>query len=123
MRTKLTLLVLAGVALALQNPQSARGQLAACRADRERFCQDVRFGGGRVLRCLEQHSADLSDGCRRALGSAPPTGGAAQACHDDAVRFCRDAAGNREKMKSCLQVHASELSSGCKSALAAMKKG
>ena len=132
MRMKLSVLVLAGVVLAPDIAQIARGQLAACRADRERFCQDVQFGGGRVLRCLEQHTADLSDGCRRALGSAAPGGGAApaaggtpaaQACHDDAVRFCRDAAGNRAKMKSCLQAHASELSDGCKSALAAMKKG
>jgi hypothetical protein len=92
----------------------------------------VPLGGGRVLRCLEQHAGDLSDGCRRALGTAAPAGGAAkapggrqaaQACHDDAVRLCRDAVGNRARMKSCLQAHASELSDGCKSALAAMKKG
>ena len=131
MRMKLSLLVLAVVALALQIPEIARGQLVACRADRERFCRDVPLGGGRVLRCLEQHAGDLSDGCRRALGSTAPAGGAApaaggtpaaQACHDDAVRFCRDAAGNRAKMKACLQAHASDLSAGCKSALAAMKR-
>ena len=121
MKMKVSFLVLAGVVLAPGIAQIARSQLAACRADRERFCQDVRFGGGRVLRCLEQHTADLSDGCRRALGSTTPSGGPAQACHDDAVRFCRDAAGNRAKMKSCLQAHASELSAGCKSALFAMK--
>ncbi|HKA30611.1 MAG TPA: cysteine rich repeat-containing protein [Candidatus Binatia bacterium] len=122
MRIKLSLLVLAVVVLAPGITQIARGQMAECRADRERFCQDVRFGGGRVLRCLEQHAADLSDGCRRALGSATPAGGPAQACHDDAVRFCRDAVGNRAKMKACLQAHASDLSAGCKSALAAMKR-
>jgi cysteine rich repeat protein len=132
MRMQLMGLVLAGVALAPQISQVARGQLVACRADRERFCQGVPMGGGRVLRCLEQHAGDLSDGCRHALGSPAPTGGstsapgrtpAAQACHDDAVRLCRDAAGNRAKMRTCLQAHASELSDGCKSALAAMKKG
>jgi|SRR5262245_53618758 len=122
MRMKLSLLVLAAVALALHTQRIARAQMAECRADRERFCQDVQFGGGRVLRCLEQHAADLSDGCRRALGSATPAGGPAQACHDDAVRFCRDAVGNRAKMKACLQAHASDLSGGCKSALAAMKR-
>src|SRR5262249_893672 len=78
MGKKLSLLVLVGVALAFQIPQIARGQLAECRADRERFCQDVPLGGGRVLRCLEQHAGDLSDGCRRALGTAAPAGGAAK---------------------------------------------
>jgi hypothetical protein len=123
------LLLLAGVALA---PRIASSQLAACRADRERFCAGVPFGGGRVLKCLESHSSSLSDGCKQTLGnmapaggSAPPAGGtsAREACHDDAVKFCRDAAGDRAKMKACLQAHAGELSSGCKSALAAMKRG
>jgi hypothetical protein len=129
MRARIGVLLLAGVALV---PQLASGQLAACRGDRERFCAGVPFGGGRVLRCLEQHASSLSDGCKQTLGSmapagqsAPAAGGASaqQACHDDAVKFCRDAAGDRAKMKSCLQAHAGQLSDGCKSALAAMKRG
>jgi hypothetical protein len=126
---KLGVLLLAGVALA---PRVASSQLVACREDRARLCQGVPLGGGRVLHCLEEHAANLSEGCRKALealgpagGSAPSPGGtpAAQACHDDAVRFCRDFAGDRAKIGACLHAHASKLSDGCKSALAAMKKG
>jgi len=129
MRMTIGLLLLAGVALA---PRIASSQLVACRADRERFCAGVPFGGGRVLKCLEAHSSSLSDGCKQTLGSMAPAGGSAppaggtspqEACHDDAVKFCRDAAGDRAKMKACLQAHAGELSDGCKSALAAMKRG
>jgi Cysteine rich repeat len=129
MAMKLGVLLLAGVALA---PRIASSQLVACREDRERLCQGVPFGGGRVLQCLQDHAANLSDGCRKALGALGPAGGsapppagtpAAQACHDDAVRFCRDSAGDRAKIRACLQAHASELSDSCKSALAAMKKG
>jgi hypothetical protein len=74
MRTRVRVLLLAGVALV---PQIASGQLAACRADRERLCAGVRFGGGRVLRCLEQHSTSLSDDCKQALGTMAPAGQAA----------------------------------------------
>jgi len=122
----LGVLLLAGILLA---PRIASSQLVACRDDRERLCQGVPLGGGRVLQCLEEHAANLSEGCRKALGALGPAGAprggtpAAQACHDDAVRFCRDSAGDRAKVRACLQAHASELSDGCKSALAAMKNG
>jgi len=124
MRIRLGTLLLAGVALL---PHTASGRLAACRADRETFCKGVPLGGGRVVRCLEQHAANLSDGCRWVLGTMAPGGGrrpssAAQACHDDAVRLCRDSGGNRANLKACLHSHAAELSDGCKSALAAPKK-
>ena len=120
------MVLLVGVALL---PRVTSAQLAACRADREQYCKGVALGGGRVLRCLEEHRSSLSEGCRQVIGTMAPAGGsgparspAAQACHDDAVRFCRDAAGDRAKIRSCLQAHADQLSDGCKSALASLKK-
>ncbi len=41
-----------------------------CKTDYTRFCSTVRPGGGRIIRCLGQHSADLAPECRQALQSA-----------------------------------------------------
>src|SRR5262245_25432559 len=46
----------------------------ACRGDIDRFCSGIPSGGGRWRRCLGDHAAELSDGCRAALdaSAAPP---------------------------------------------------
>ena len=41
-----------------------------CEADAKRLCHHVIPGGGRILRCLEAHSSDLSPDCRQALSEA-----------------------------------------------------
>ena len=42
----------------------------ACQADVQKFCGDVKPGGGRIKECMMQHKDDLSPGCRDALGAA-----------------------------------------------------
>jgi len=42
-------------------------QRAACRGDYNKFCKGTRPGGGRVLACLNQQRAALSDACRRVV--------------------------------------------------------
>lgn len=37
----------------------------ACTGDMEKFCKDVQPGGGRILRCLSEHTQDLSSACRK----------------------------------------------------------
>jgi hypothetical protein len=39
----------------------------ACTADYQRLCVGVRPGGGRILKCLQDQSDKLSDGCKTAL--------------------------------------------------------
>jgi hypothetical protein len=41
--------------------------IRACRGDRQRFCADVKPGGGRLAQCARQHFKELSGGCSRAL--------------------------------------------------------
>lgn len=36
----------------------------ACRGDVEKFCKDVKPGGGRIIACLKSHEKDLSPACR-----------------------------------------------------------
>lgn len=43
---------------------------AACSQDAAALCPGVKPGGGRILGCFKQKSAQLSDGCRSALRQA-----------------------------------------------------
>ncbi len=117
-------IVVAFAALALLRWAPAGAQMMACAGDRETFCSGVPMGGGRVAACLEEHKAQLSDGCKHALGGM---GGGAEnpvkaACREDAVRYCKSAAGDQAKMKACMQQHAAQLSDGCKTAMIAHGK-
>jgi hypothetical protein len=40
----------------------------ACAGDVKNFCKDVQPGGGRVLKCLREHTKELSSACRQITG-------------------------------------------------------
>ena len=40
-----------------------------CGTDLQKFCADVRLGGGRTLQCLSTHAADLTPSCQSTLSS------------------------------------------------------
>ena len=42
----------------------------ACQADVEKHCADIKTGQGRIRRCLRQHEAELTPGCKEQIGVA-----------------------------------------------------
>lgn len=38
-----------------------------CATDIEAHCKDVELGEGRILACLDEHEADTSDACKKAI--------------------------------------------------------
>jgi hypothetical protein len=43
---------------------------AACASDVQKLCAGVPAGGGRIIACLKQHQAEVSDGCKQAIAKA-----------------------------------------------------
>ena len=39
----------------------------ACSGDMEKFCKDIQPGGGRILKCLREHTEELSSACRQVI--------------------------------------------------------
>ena len=39
----------------------------ACKADYEQFCRGTIPGGGRILRCLDKHYAQLGNACKKVV--------------------------------------------------------
>lgn len=62
--------IAAGAAQAQQLDPAVR---QACMGDYRTLCSGVQPGGGRVLACLKQNAADLSQDCRKALAGAKGT--------------------------------------------------
>ena len=52
------------------SPQAMAAARAACSSDVQRLCAGVPSGGGRIIACLKQHEAEVSDGCKQAIGKA-----------------------------------------------------
>lgn len=109
----LTALITVGLGATLAPPAQAFGldggaAPEACRADARKLCQGERPGGGRIVACLQQHEADLSEGCKAKLPEIA-------ACSDQVKQVCGDASKPRE-LKRCMQAHKSELSACGKAA-------
>jgi hypothetical protein len=53
-----------------ETPGALKEIRAACDADIQKLCPDVKPGGGRILACLKQNKDAVSDGCKQALMTA-----------------------------------------------------
>jgi hypothetical protein len=52
--------------------ERAQAVIEACKPDAAKLCSQVRPGHGRVMVCLRDHEAELSDACRAQLPPPPP---------------------------------------------------
>jgi hypothetical protein len=65
-----SLIGLLALTLSLASAQQDRGALQeACQADYRRLCPTVTAGGGRILKCLNENLASLSEPCKQAIGT------------------------------------------------------
>lgn len=94
-----------------------------CKADVEKFCKDVKPGGGKLNACMKEHESELSQACtdKRAAKKAKMAA-AKKACEPDVAKFCKDVKPGDGAIKQCLQSHESELAQECKDTHLVKKK-
>ncbi len=87
-----------------------------CAEDVAKLCKDVQPGGGRIIKCMQEHESELSPACKQHVAEMKEKGrGAKDACGDDVRKFCKDVQPGGGRIVKCLKEHESELSSECRS--------
>lgn len=129
-----TWLLASGTALAQGGPgrPGSRGRgLDQCKDDIAKLCASVGPGGGKLLKCLHDHKAELSEPCQAALApggkggrkgpGAPvewgPMPGMRKSCSAEIGKLCKDTVPGHGRIAVCLNEHKSELSPGCKTSV------
>jgi hypothetical protein len=49
--------------------EKGKGIKKACKEEHKKLCKDVKPGEGRIIKCLKQNEAQLSDACKAALAT------------------------------------------------------
>lgn len=91
----------------------------ACKADRERFCGQVKPGEGRVLACLKDHQSQLQSACQEKLPIWEKFQQMRQTCKADREKFCGQA--KREEMHACMKENHDKFSATCRAAIDELK--
>jgi hypothetical protein len=106
--------------LALPVAQAAdEGAPGGCRSDVQKFCKEVKPGGGRMMRCLKRNETELSPQCRDRMAEGRQKMEVfAEACRPDAEKLCKDAAGGKGRGMRCLLDNKDRLSPACREQVA-----
>ena len=115
-RTLLSSLIIA-CALVVQAAHAAANE-RSCRGDIEKFCPDVKPGGGRMAECLRKHREELSPACRaRGQEVREHVQLAHEACREDISKYCKEIQPGKGRLLTCLKEHESGLSADCRAAM------
>ena len=96
----------------------AFAQEGPCAADAKKFCKDAKPGGGRIMQCMKQHEAELSQACKdhQQMMKAEMEK-IHQACHGDVEKLCKDVKPGGGRIAHCLKEHEQQVSPECKNTM------
>ena len=72
MRIALSVLFLATQMTASAAFAQTAAEREACQSDYEKFCQGVEQGGGRIIKCLNDHLSELTPQCQKVVKANTP---------------------------------------------------
>jgi hypothetical protein len=117
---RITLVVFVGLLSGLLyfcSPAYAEESLI-CADDIEKYCKEIKSGGGRLLNCLKSHEDELSVSCK---GKIDELRGiikeCEQACSGDITQFCKEIQPGGGRIIKCLKEREKELSPPCSAKL------
>jgi hypothetical protein len=94
-----------------------------CANDIAQFCKEVKPGGGRLVRCLKEHEAELSAQCKASIEEArTKVKEAHSACADDIQKLCKDVRPGGGRIVRCLKENEGQLSPECRDELTHFRK-
>ena len=89
-----------------------------CADEIEKFCKDVKPGGGRIIECLKAHEAELCAACRGKIGELQGfIKDCEHACSGDIAQFCKEIQPGGGRIIKCLRERDKELSPSCSAKL------
>ena len=85
-----------------------------CADDIEKYCKEIKLGGGRLLNCLKAHETELTASCRGKISELLGIiKGCEQACSGDIAQFCKEVQPGGGRIIKCLREREKELSPSC----------
>ncbi|WP_455210236.1 cysteine rich repeat-containing protein [Kaarinaea lacus] len=93
-----------------------------CFADREKFCNDVKPGAGRIFECLEEHEDELSTACKDHIETMTQKFQQfVDVCSTDLAKYCPQVKPGQGRGIACLRGNEDKLSAACRNALPSSK--
>lgn len=98
---------------------------AECEDEHSKYCANVVFFGGRIIRCMNQFEETFSPKCKQAFHEGkermdemlPKIFHSIDACEDDLQRTCSDLKPWSGKLIDCLRLNQDKISNECKTTL------
>lgn len=95
----------------------------ACKADREKFCANMKMGEG-MMKCMKEHEAELSPECKSMMEEHKKMMQEHMAaCQPDVEKLCKDVKPGEGNIIKCLKQNEAKLSPACKEAMPKHMKG
>lgn len=107
-------------------PLFAKEHNGPCKADVEKFCAEVEPGEGRIVKCLKENEAKLSEECKKNKEHMKEEIKAKvhevkEACSEDIKKLCPSEKPGKGRVLHCLKDNEASLSKECKESLPTKK--
>ena len=85
-----------------------------CFEDRQKFCKDVSPGDGKIITCMKEYWAELSQSCKyHHMKIKEQMKQTHDACKTDIEKSCKDIKPGEGRIAKCLYEHQKDLSNDC----------